>query len=111
MAIGGRSTQLLDNLSSKAGMAEQAALVIAFAYLAIACRREPALPRRLAPVAWLGSVLLAVLVVIPWLPFDTGHTWDILGLVVGAIIAPVITIWLGLHLSRELQGPATGSAA
>ncbi len=111
MVIGGRATQLLDELSSKAGMAEQAALVIAFAYLGIACRREPALPRRLAPVAWLGSVLLAALVIIPWLPFDTGPAWDLIGLVVGAVIAPVITIGLGLHLGRGLRGPTPEAAA
>lgn len=110
MVIGGRTTQALDALSSKAGMAEQATLVIAFAYLGVACRREAALPRRMAPVAWLGSVLLAALVVIPWLPFDTGHAWDIISLVVGAIIAPVLTIWLGLHLGRALDRPSSPAA-
>jgi hypothetical protein len=110
MAVG-RGTQLLDTLSAKAGMAEQASLAVGLAYLGLACRREPALPRSLAPIAWLGSVLLTLLVIIPWLPFDTGHTWDILGLAVGVIIAPVLVIGLGLHLSRELRGPAKELAA
>lgn len=111
MVIVGRGSQLLDALSSKAGMAEQVVLAVGLAYIGLACRREAALPSRLAPVAWIGSVLLALLVVVPWLPFDTGHAWDLIALIVGVVIAPAIAISLGLHLGRVLRNPIAGAAA
>jgi len=100
MASIGRTADFVDGISTWCGTASQAALALGFAYLGTACRADEALPRRLAPIAYAGAVILAAMIVIPQLPLDTGPLWDILALVVGVFIGPAVAWTLGRHLGR-----------
>jgi len=108
MASIGRTTDFIDGISRWCGTASEASLAIGLAYLGAACQADAALPRRLAPIAWAGAVILAAMVVVQELPVDTGPTWDILALVVGVFIAPAIAWMLGRRLGWT---PATEGGA
>jgi len=94
----GRQTDALDQLSRMAGNAAYAALAVGLVYLGCGLLVGGRMPRWLAPVAWVGTACLVALLVIGEVPVDTGHVWDILSLLVGVLVAPLVTIGLGLHL-------------
>ena len=99
----GRQTDALDQLSRMAGNAAYAALAVGLAYLGAACWSVEGMPRWLTPVAWIGTACLVAMLVIGELAVDTGHAWDILGLLVGVLVAPLVTIGLGLHLGGSAR--------
>jgi|GEM_PF-3708941 hypothetical protein len=104
MVAVGRGTELMDDLSSWCGTASAAAFAIGLYYLGKACLAEPALPRRLAPVAFVGAALEAVLVLLVVLDLNgLDLVQTLLLIATGVVIAPVIAIWLGVHLGRVLE--------
>lgn len=106
MAAVGRGTELMDDLSAWCGIASSAALAVGLAYLGFASLTEPALSR---PIGW-AVLLTAALEVATIVVGQIGGLDTIenaLGLVTGVVLAPVIPIGLGMHLSRLLSGRAS----
>lgn len=107
MVTVGRVAGSFDQLSGWCGTAAYGAMALGLGYLGHACRTDPAMPRWLGPVAYAGVVCLASLVVLHVAKIDgMASVWNLLALAVGALIAPVFAIGLGLHLGRFGTGAA-----
>lgn len=94
----GRDLGLMDGLTRWAGIASYAALAIGLYYVARSCRTSPALPGWLGLVAYAGSAILAAMTAVSVLP-DSAGLLNLLSLVIGILIAPIITIGLGRSIS------------
>ena len=100
MVVVGRDTQVLDQLSTWAGLAGFAVLALALGHAAVAIRHAESLPQPLARLAWVGTGLLAAMVVLSVAQVDLGLTLDLLSLAAGAVFAPVFFVALGRSLGR-----------
>jgi hypothetical protein len=108
----GRTADSFDRLSSWCGTASFVSLGLGLAYLGRACRTEPALPRWVGLVAYLGVVVLGGLIVLNVAQIDgTDGIWKLLALVVGVFVAPLFAIGLGLHLGRSPAGSTPDAPA
>jgi len=108
MVAVGRDVDLMSNLTRWDGIASYAALAIALYYAGRACRASAALPGWLGAVAYAGTLILIGLVVVSLIP-DTDAIFNLLGFAVGAVVAPIFTIGLGVYLARAAKSPvATG---
>jgi len=95
----GRDLGLMDELTRWAGIASYASLAIALYYVARSCRMSLALPGWLGLVAYAGSAILAAMTAVAVVP-DSDGLLNLLSLVIGILIAPIITIGLGRSISR-----------
>ena len=110
MAAIGRGTELMDDLSAWCGIASNAALTVGLVYLGVACLTEPALSR---PIGW-AALVTAALEVVTIVAGQIGGldtVENVVGLVTGVVLAPVIAIGLGLRLSSVLSGRAAVSTS
>lgn len=98
----GRGTELTDDLSAWCGIAANAALAVGLTYLGVACLTEPALSR---PIGWVALATAALEVADIAAGQITGldAAQNVLGLITGVLLAPVIAIGLGLRLSTVLS--------
>jgi len=104
MAAIGRTSDFMDDLSAWSGTASNAAFAVALFYLGRACLTEPALPRRMAPLAFIGAALEAILVVLVVVAVPTVELLrNLVGIATGVFVAPAIALWLGIHLGRVLS--------
>jgi len=101
----GRDLDLMDGLTRWAGTASFAALAIALYYVGRTCRGSVTMPAWLGGVAYVGASGLAAMVVVSVVP-DTDTLQHALSLAVGVIVAPIITIGLGVHISRAARAAA-----
>lgn len=102
----GRDSQALDELSRWFGLGAYAVLALGLVYLGVTCRSTPSLPRWIGPVAFVGAVLLVGLVIAAEIPgADTAY--NVLGLAIGVVIAPVIAIGLGAGVRRAIAPART----
>ena len=91
-----------DDLSAWCGIAANAALAVGLTYLGVACLTEPALSR---PIGWIALATAALEVADIAAGQATGldAAQNVLGLITGVVLAPVIAIGLGLRLSTVLS--------
>lgn len=73
-------------------------LAAALVCLGMLCRSDSALPSGLGLAAYAEALLLLGIALAGVLGTDTAY--DVLSLVTGAIVGPLVAIWLGLHLGR-----------
>ncbi len=103
MVAVGRDVDLMNELSRWAGIASYAALAIALNYLGRACRSGGALPGWLGVVAYAGAAILVAMIVVSQLS-DADALSNLLSLAVGMVVAPIVTIGLGVHIARAASG-------
>jgi len=101
MAPIGRGTEMMQDLSAWSGIASNAALFVGLAYVGFACLTEAALSR---PIGWVAlataGLQLAIIVLSQISGLDAVQ--NVLSLITGALLAPIILIGLGLRLSTFL---------
>jgi len=107
MVAVGRDLDLVDGLTRWAGVASYAALAIALYYVGRTCRASAAMPAWLGAVAYAGAVILIALTVASVVPgMDAAN--NLLSLAIGVIVAPLVTMGLGVHIARAARaGVAT----
>jgi hypothetical protein len=110
MAAIGRGTELMDDLSAWCGIASNAALTVGLGYLGVACLTEPSLSR---PIGWvaLATAALEVVIIAAGQIGGLDSVENVLGLVTGVVLAPVIAIGLGMRLSSVLTAGASPESA
>jgi hypothetical protein len=99
MVAVGRSTEAINALTrwpEAAGFVVLAAAVVCLGNL---CRSEAALPTRLAPLAYLEGALLVGVALAGVM--ETGTPYDMLSLIAGAIVGPIVAFWFGWHLGSS----------
>jgi hypothetical protein len=96
MVAVGRVTEGIDSLTRWPEAAGFAVLALGALYLARLCRMTEALPRWAGLVAVVTAPLLLLIAIADVARWDT--TNQIMSLVVGVVLAPVLTIGLGRHL-------------
>jgi hypothetical protein len=99
MVAVGRDMALMDGLTRWAGIASYAALAIALYYVGRTCRSSSVMPGWLGSVAYVGAAILVALLVASVMP-DTDAVTNLLSLAIGAVVAPIVTIGLGVSLAR-----------
>ena len=103
----GRGTEFMSDLSAWTGTFAQVAFAIGLAYLGAACRREPALPRRLALIAWLtAAVSAASVALIIAAPTNVDLLRDALGALSGVVLTPILVVALGRHVAAAVSREA-----
>jgi hypothetical protein len=95
MIAAGRGLEIVDSVTNFLSMAGYVVLALGLVCLGRLCRTATALPRRLAPFAWAEAAALAGAVVASQLSWGT--VFDVLILLVGAVLGPVVMVWLGHH--------------
>jgi hypothetical protein len=94
--------QALTHWPEAFGFAVLAAGLVALARL---CGKHRILPASLGVLACLEALLLIGIAVTGLIPDDAGYNW--LSLAAGAVVGPVLAIWLGTALGRpQTQAPA-----
>jgi hypothetical protein len=97
----GRGTEMMQDLSAWSGIASNAALLVGLTYLGFACLSEAALSRRIGWVALATAGLQLLIIVVSQISaLDTVQ--NLLSLITGALLAPILLIGLGLRMSRYL---------
>jgi hypothetical protein len=79
-----------------------AALAIALYYVGRTCRSSSAKPGWLGVVAYVGAAILVGLLIASVMP-DTDAITNLLSLAIGAVVAPIVTIGLGVSLGRAAK--------
>ncbi len=108
MVAVGRASEAIDALTVYPEVAGFAALAVGLVYLGRLCRTRDELPSRLAALAYVESVALLGAGVA--LVARLNAAYNVLALVTGVLIAPILAIWLGRHfarLDRAQQAAAT----
>jgi hypothetical protein len=82
-----------------------AVLALGLVALGRLCRQYRVFPASLGAVAYLEALLLLGIAVTGLIPSDAGYNW--LSLAAGAIVGPVLAIWLGTCLGRPENQAAT----
>jgi hypothetical protein len=96
MVTVGRVTQGIDFLTRWPEAAGYAILAPGVLYLARLCRTTPTFPRWVAIVAAVTAPLLLVIAIASVARWQT--TYEIMSLVLGVVLAPILTVGLGRHL-------------
>ena len=99
MVAVGRDVDLMNGLTRWAGIASYAALAIALYYLGRACRSGGVLPGWLGVVAYVGAAILVAMIVVSQVS-DADALSNLLSLAIGMVVAPIVTIGLGVHIAR-----------
>jgi len=109
MVAVGRDLDLMNGLTRWAGIASYAALALALYYVGRTCRASVAMPGWLGAVAYAGAAILVAMVVVSLFP-DTDTAFNLLSLAIGIVVAPLVTIGLGVHIARAASvDPSAGS--
>jgi hypothetical protein len=113
MVATGRSVQAIEALTRWPEAAGLLVLAAALVCLGNLCRSEVTLPTGLAPVAYMEAALLVGVALAEIM--EAGTPNDVLSLITGAIVGPLVAFWLGWHLgspghTRSLQTPAATAA-
>jgi hypothetical protein len=95
----GRDVDLMNGLTRWDGIASYAALAIALYYVGQTCRSSVVMPGWLGTVAYAGTAILIGLIVVSVIPGNDA-IFNLLGFAIGAVVAPIFTIGLGLHIAR-----------
>lgn len=103
MVAVGRDVDLMNGVTHWAGIASYAALAIALYYLGRACRSGGVLPGWLGVVAYAGAAILVAMIVVSQVD-GTDAISNLLALAIGMVVAPIITIGLGVHIARAASG-------
>lgn len=96
----GRVLDLVGGITLWDTRASNVVLAIALFFVGRVLRASGLGPRWLGAVAWLGAVVLAVLPIVSLIGMDT--VYDLLALVVGAVIAPILMIGVGVSIGRAV---------
>jgi len=99
MVAVGRQLDLMSELSRWSGIASYAALATALYYLARACRSSAVLPGWLGVVAYVGAAILVAMIVVSQVD-GTDALNNLLSLAIGMVVAPLVTIGLGVYIAR-----------
>ena len=94
----GRASQAIDFLTRWLEAAGFAILAVGLLYLGLLWRRRPELPRSVEVLAYIEALLLVGIAIAGAGKSDTSY--QVLSLLTGVIIAPVLTVVLGMHLGR-----------
>jgi hypothetical protein len=73
--------------------------------LARLCGQHRVFPASLGALAYLEALLLLGIAVTGLIPYDAGYNW--LSLAAGAVVGPVLSVWLGVRLGRPETQAAT----
>ena len=106
MTAVGRDLDLMNGVTRWDGIASYAALAIGLYYAGRACRSSRVLPSWLGVVAYAGTLILIGLTIVSLIP-DTDAIFNALGFAIGAVVAPVFTVGLGVHIARAARGGTT----
>jgi hypothetical protein len=109
MVAVGRASAAIDALTVYPEVAGFAALAIGLVYLGRLCRTRDELPSRLSGLAYVEALALlgAGVATVTRL----GAAYNVLALVTGVLIAPVLAIWLGRHFAGLDRSQQAASAA
>lgn len=105
----GRDLDVMDELTRWDGIAAYVALALGLYYAGRDCRSSIALPGWLGVVAYAGTVVLIGLTIVSLVP-DADMVVNVLAFIIGAVVAPIFTVGLGVHIARSAS-PATGRPA
>jgi hypothetical protein len=111
MVAAGRSENAIESVTRWPEAAGFVVLAAALVCLGNLCRSEAALPARLALLSYLEAALLIGIALSGIM--QTGTPYDIFSLVTGAIVGPLLAVWLGWHLggaARNSSGPRAVAA-
>ena len=106
MVAVGRDLDVMNELTRWDGIASYAALAIGLYYGGRACRSSIVLPNWLGVVAYAGTLILIGLTIVSLIP-DTDAIFNVLGFAIGAVVAPIFTVGLGIHVARAASGATT----
>lgn len=98
----GRATTAIDNLTTWPEAFGYVVLAAGIVCLGSLVRREGELPRRLGALAYVTATTLVGLGVATVMDADDARS--ILALAVGAVLAPVLCVWIGTTLGRRPTG-------
>ena len=101
----GRASQAIDFLTRWTEAAGFAIVAAGVLYLAHLCRNRPELPAAVGALAYVEAVLLVGIAIAGAARWDTPY--DVLSLLTGVLVGPILGIWLGLHFGRLALQPAT----
>src|SRR5436305_2282860 len=110
MVATGRAEETIESLTRWPEAAGFVVLAAALVCLGKLCRSESAMPDRLGLLAY-GEAALLVGIAVAGI-MQTGTPYDMLSLVTGAVVGPVLAFWLGRHLGARAQdAPRAATAA
>jgi hypothetical protein len=98
MVAAGRSENAIESLTRWPEAAGFVVLAGALVCLGNLCRSESALPARLAGAAYLEAALVVGIALAGVAEADTAY--DVFSLLTGALVGPLVVVWLGWHLGR-----------
>jgi hypothetical protein len=95
----GRVLNVVEGMTKWDSIASNITLAIAMVFVGRVIRDSGFAPKWLGSFAWLGAAVLASLAVSSVIP-GTNVVYDLLALVIGVLIAPVLSAALGIFLAR-----------
>jgi hypothetical protein len=112
MIAAGRSEQAIEALTRWPEAAGFVVLAAALVCLGNLCRSQATLPDRLALAVYAEAALLVGIALVG-VSLQTRTPYDVLSLVTGAIVGPLVAFWLGRHLgaTRHIQSTPRPAAA
>lgn len=108
MVAVGRSEQAVEAVGRWVEPAGFVLLAAALVCLGNLCRSEKVLPVRLALPVYIEAALLVGIALAGVM--ETGTPYDIFSLLTGALVGPVVAIWLGHHIGATGARPTQQSA-
>lgn len=96
MVAAGRSEEAIESLTRWPEAAGFVVLAAALVCLGNLCRSQAALPRRLAIAVYAEAALLVGVALAGVM--ETGTPYNMFSLVTGALVGPLVSVWLGYHL-------------
>jgi hypothetical protein len=109
MVAAGWSEQAIVALTRWPEAAGWVVLAAALVCLGNLCRSQAALPSRLAPAVYAEAALLVVIALVG-VSLQTPTAYNISSLITGALVGPLVAIWLGYHVGTMGRGQRTRPA-
>ena len=104
MVAAGQTVQGIQTLTHWPEAFGFAVLACGLVALGRLCGKRGTFPASLGALAYLEALLLAGIAVTGLIPYDAGYNW--LSLAAGAVVGPVLSVWLGTRLGQpETQAP------
>ncbi|MGZ4502252.1 MAG: hypothetical protein ACXVW3_00065 [Nocardioidaceae bacterium] len=103
MIAAGRALEAVNSVTNFLSLGGYVTLALGLVCLGQLCRTGPRLPSRLAPFAFAEALALIGVVVTSLLGPES--VYDVLALLVGVLLGPLVLVWLGRHFAKD------GSAA
>ncbi len=94
----GRAASAIETLNVWPEVAGFPILAAGLLYVGRLCRTRPELPTQLGIVAYVEAALLLVIAIAEAVGNDTAN--QVLSLITGVLVAPVLGVWLGRHFGR-----------